>query len=230
VSNAPPNPRLEPRPILLFAGKSLDLEWQPLENHFTLTARQIDNLSSRSEKLAEFAARRRQSVGNSGKQNESITVPVLTKQLSLPEDEAKLPCVILPHIRTSRFFDRADVIERMDNHFNGVDVTKSFRSLALHGLGGVGKSTVALRYTENKLHRGELDALFWVNSEKPVSIRQSFTDIAVRLKLPDARPGDHHENQALVLNWLQHTRKPVSLRQQSLPLTLPRMPLADRVR
>lgn len=95
----------------------------------------------------------------------------------------------------------------MEDHFNKIDAGSSFRSLALHGLGGVGKSTVALRYSENKLQRGELDALFWVYSEKLVSIRQSFTDVALRLKLPDARPGDHDENRAVVLNWLQHTRE-----------------------
>ena len=51
------------------------------------------------------------------------------------------------------------------------------------------------------------DALFWVYSEKLVSLKQSFTNIASRLKLPDARPGDHEENRAAVLNWLQQTRK-----------------------
>ncbi|KAK1771978.1 hypothetical protein QBC33DRAFT_616154 [Phialemonium atrogriseum] len=87
-----------------------------------------------------------------------------------------------------------------------IDAGSSFRSLALHSLGRVGKSTVALRYAENKLQRDELDALFWVYTEKLVSIRQSFTDVALRLKLPDARPGDQDENCAVVLNWLQHTQ------------------------
>ncbi len=95
----------------------------------------------------------------------------------------------------------------MEDHFNQVDPNQSFRSLAIYGLGGVGKSSVALRFAEAKFQKGELDALFWVYSEKLVTIRQSFTDIAMRLKLPDARAGDHEENLALVLNWLQHTRK-----------------------
>lgn len=94
----------------------------------------------------------------------------------------------------------------MEDYFSNVDLGTTFRSLALHGLGGVGKSTMALRYAENKLQHGELDALFWVYNEKLVSIRHSFTDIALRLKLPDVRPGDHDENRALVLNWLQHIR------------------------
>ncbi|KAG4440807.1 hypothetical protein IFR05_003735 [Cadophora sp. M221] len=86
-------------------------------------------------------------------------------------DEAKLPCVVLPAIRTSRYFDRVDVGQKIEVHFNEVGTEQSFRSLAIHGLGGVGKSIVALAYAENKLPKGELDALFWVHSEKLVSIK-----------------------------------------------------------
>ncbi|KAI1352908.1 Tetratricopeptide-like helical [Xylaria sp. FL0043] len=124
----------------------------------------------------------------------------------LLEDQAKLPCIILPPIRTSRFFGREDVIENMDLYFGKIDTATSFSSLAIYGLGGIGKSTIALRYAEQKLRQDELDALFWVHSEKLASIRQSFTDIAMRLRLADAMQGDHSKNQALVLNWLQHTQ------------------------
>jgi KaiC/GvpD/RAD55 family RecA-like ATPase len=149
---------------------------------------------------------------------------------SQPEEQAKLPCVMLPAIRTSRFFDRTDVIAKIDDYFNKVDPEISFRSLALYGLGGVGKSSVALRFAETKVRKGELDAMFWVYSEKLNTIRQSFTDIAMRLKLPDARPKDHDENHALVLNWLQHTRKlPVS-KKNFASVKSYRMPLAYCVR
>ncbi|KAI0817305.1 Tetratricopeptide-like helical [Xylaria sp. FL0064] len=105
----------------------------------------------------------------------------------LLEDQARLPCIIVPPIRTSRFFGREDVIENMDLYFGNIDTATSFSSLAIYGLGGVAR------------------ALFWVHSEKLVSIRQSFIDIVMRLRLAGARQGDHNKNQALVLNWLQHT-------------------------
>lgn len=93
----------------------------------------------------------------------------------------------------------------MEAFFNDPDHDGSFRSIALYGLGEVGKSSVALEYAEKKIRNGELDAMFWVPSEKAVNIRQTFTYIALRLKLPDARPADHEENHAVVLDWLQHT-------------------------
>lgn len=155
-----------------------------------------------------------------------MSPPSLGRTFSQPEEEAKLPCVILPAIRTSRFFGRTDVIEKINQHFDQVDSRASFRSLALYGLGGVGKSAIALRFAEARFQRGELDAMFWVYSEKPVTIRQSFTDIAMQLRLRDARPKDHDENHSLVLSWLQQTRKYVIQEDDLCHSLLHRMSLA----
>lgn len=169
----------------------------------------MEKLSSRSEQLWRSFTNSRSPDDDVGQQLEPYKpASSISKHLAYPlvGDSAKLPCVVLPSIRTSRFFDRIDVIKKIEDHFSMRAPGTSFRSLALHGLGGVGKSTVALKYAEEQLRCGELDALFWVYSEKLVSIKQSFTNIAFRLKLPDARRGDHDENRAVVLNWLQHTR------------------------
>ncbi|KAI1737183.1 hypothetical protein F4680DRAFT_460693 [Xylaria scruposa] len=185
-------------------GLSAEGDWQPLESDFSSTIQVMDGYLLRVEKLSNLVERpaRHDDDGVSGP-SESTS---LLRRLSELGEPARLPCVILPDIRTSRFFDRTNFIAKIEDHFNQANSTGAFQSLALYGLGGVGKSTIALRYAEAKLRRGELDALFWVYSEKLVSIRQSFTTIATRLKLPDARQGDHDENHALVLNWLQHTQ------------------------
>jgi len=124
-----------------------------------------------------------------------------------PDEPASLPCFIYPTSRIPRFFDRTDDIIQIDRYFsNGAQgAGQPFRSLALYGIGGVGKSSVALRYAETRIHRKELDAMFWIAGEKEVTMRQSFTDIAVRLKLPGAQPKDHDQNRTLVLDWLQNT-------------------------
>lgn len=121
------------------------------------------------------------------------------------QDTAKLPCFVLPAARSARFFDRDDVIEKIEKHFQDGDSTSSLHSLALHGMGGVGKSHVAMKYIEMKQRAKDFDAIFWVNAENPVSIQQSFTDIALRLKLPDIRPATHDENRMILKGWLQQT-------------------------
>ncbi|KAM0335642.1 hypothetical protein ACHAQA_000691 [Verticillium albo-atrum] len=136
------------------------------------------------------------------------TNPAMPSSSFIKFDEpANLPCFVFPSFRPVRFFDRRDVVSKIEEHFNmsNADVENSFRSLALYGLGGVGKSSVALRYAEASIRRGEVDAVFWAHSEKPVTIRQSFTNIAMRLKLPDSQGKDHDENRHLVLSWLQRT-------------------------
>ncbi|KAJ6158982.1 hypothetical protein N7485_011808 [Penicillium canescens] len=120
-------------------------------------------------------------------------------------DTAQLPCFVLPSVQTARFFDRDDVVEKIEKHFQDGDSTSPLRSLALYGMGGVGKSHVAMKYLEKKLANKDFNAAFWINAENPVSIQQSFTDIALKLKLPDTGQASHDENRMILKGWLQQT-------------------------
>lgn len=97
------------------------------------------------------------------------------------------------------------MVEKVEKHFQDGDLTSSLRSLALYGMGGVGKSHVAMKYLEKKQVAKDFDAIFWINAENPISIQQSFTDIALRLKLPDTGRATHDENRMIVKGWLQQT-------------------------
>lgn len=57
------------------------------------------------------------------------------------------------------------------------------------------------------MEENKYDAVFWVYGETTASLRQSFTDMALRLKLPGAQPNLHNENLQLVQNWFQGTGK-----------------------
>lgn len=120
-------------------------------------------------------------------------------------DTAQLPCYVLPSVQTARFFDRDDIIEKIEKHFQDCDSASTLRSLALYGMGGVGKSHVAMKYLEKKLAVKAFNAVFWVNAENPVSIQQSFTDIALKLRLPDTGQASHDENRMILKGWLQQT-------------------------
>ncbi|KAL9098012.1 MAG: hypothetical protein Q9163_006238 [Psora crenata] len=175
--------------------------WEPLEQQFSTFNLEIDEAVSRLEKMSRLSG-----LDDLNQPQSALTVFKPSPHQS-PDEPASLPCFVYPTARTLRFFDRTEDIIHMDRHFNnGVqDASQPFRSLALYGMGGVGKSSVALRYAETRIRRKELDAMFWIAGGKEVTIRQSFTDIAVRLKLPGAQPKDHDQNRTLVLNWLQNT-------------------------
>ncbi|KAI0099689.1 Tetratricopeptide-like helical [Nemania sp. FL0031] len=117
------------------------------------------------------------------------------------------PCDTLPRTgRASGCFDSVDVMEKIENHFNQVDPTQSFRSLVLHGPSGVGKSIIAMRYAEIKLKRGEVDVVFWIDSQTENSITLSFEHMVENFELQyDCAPYRRYPNNgALIMNWLQY--------------------------
>jgi hypothetical protein len=64
-----------------------------------------------------------------------------------------------------------------------------------------------LKYAHAKLAKDELDAILWIHGETALSIQQSFSDTAVRLRLLEVKPQNHDENRAILLHWLQRTSK-----------------------
>lgn len=117
---------------------------------------------------------------------------------------AKLRCLMLFILRMTRTFDRLGIFEKLDQILASTAI-RTFRFAALYGMGGVGKSTVAFTYIKKKFEEQTYDAVLWANGEKSISLRQSFTDIALRLKLLGAQFQNHDENLVLVQDWFQST-------------------------
>lgn len=126
------------------------------------------------------------------------------------KEEAKLPCIILPPAKNSRFYNRDGLIGRMEEYFSDPSKEHGFRSIALYGVGGVGKSHVALKYAYLRAREHKLDAVLWMHSETRTALAQSFTDAGLRLKLPGIERRKQEENRIIVLNWLQQTCKTTS--------------------
>lgn len=169
--------------------------WLQLQRQFTAANQDLTETLARVEKLIGV---RRSSSDQQAPPSGSVSTP-----------QPRVRCMVMPSKKTpSRFFNRVDLFAKLDQALGrDSDSSKSFRAVALHGLGGVGKSSIAARYIETKYANHEYDALFWVHGEKTASMRQSFTDIAMRLKLDGAKPNLHDDNLLLVQNWLQLTRR-----------------------
>jgi hypothetical protein len=175
-----------------------DSRWTELTEKFTTAIAEIEDTLSRVERVAAMYERQYRG-------DRASWFSYLSLSPRAFRDTALLPCFVLPPTQTARFFNREDVIEKIEKHIQDGGSNPSLRSLALYGMGGVGKSHVAMRYLEKRQMAKDLDAIFWINAETPVSIQQSFTDIAIRLKLPDTGPATHDENRMILKGWLQQT-------------------------
>lgn len=128
-------------------------------------------------------------------------------QTSPPDIAPKVAFMKLPTKMYPSFFDRHDTLQKIDQVLGRDESTTSFRSIALFGLGGIGKSSIAARYIERQVEEKKYNAIFWVYAETKASLRQSFTDIATLLKLPGTQPHLHDDNLIQVQSWFQTTGK-----------------------
>ncbi|KAF1954827.1 hypothetical protein CC80DRAFT_416915 [Byssothecium circinans] len=114
----------------------------------------------------------------------------------------------IPYPRNPNFFGREKELTAIGEHLDHVQGDLKFRSLALWGMGGIGKTQIALEYTRKREQDG-LGAIFWVHSEKTIDMYQSFTAIAELLDLENRmKEGSGIQNQYLVTKWLQKAQDP----------------------
>lgn len=130
---------------------------------------------------------------------------IATRHALMPEEDEKasFPMTKLPQKRNENFYGRQSELDDMFHHLRPND-EQPFRTYTIYGKRGVGKTAIALQfaYTNARTY----DAIFWIQCETSVTIRQSFTNVAVALNIPAAdRDGRHKENQIAVQDWLKKT-------------------------
>lgn len=84
----------------------------------------------------------------------------------------------------------------------------SRKTIVLHGLGGMGKTQLAVTYAKRR--RNDYSAIFWLNSKDEDSLKQSFASIAKRVYRDHssvhfkrvAESGDLDETVDTVKRWL----------------------------
>ncbi len=83
--------------------------------------------------------------------------------------------------RNATFTGRADLLEGLRNRL-AASVTVVVPQ-ALYGLGGVGKTQVALEYAHR--FRADYDIVWWVSANQPAKVREALNELATRLGLPE---------------------------------------------
>ncbi len=102
--------------------------------------------------------------------------------------------------RNPFFTGREEILETLHSHLGIKQEGAPTLSFALSGLGGVGKTQIALEYAYR--HALEYSAVFWIGTECAESIVSSLLGIAEVLRLPERDGKDQQCVVAAVQRWL----------------------------
>lgn len=124
-----------------------------------------------------------------------------------------LPCFSMQVQRRQRgFFGRKDILDLIDEDLlpskteTTPDEVSSLRSFALCGMGGMGKTQIAIEYAYTR--RSEYDAIFFVTADNKNILSAEFARIALELGLEDeSETKDLAVSCEVVRGWLSNPVK-----------------------
>jgi tetratricopeptide (TPR) repeat protein len=90
--------------------------------------------------------------------------------------------------RNPNFTGRAEPLERLSERLTAGGATAVLPK-ALHGMGGIGKTQIAVEYIYR--HLQDYDIIWWIQATHPAQIRAGLTELAQRLGLPGSSDEAH---------------------------------------
>lgn len=128
------------------------------------------------------------------KQKSSVKTPTAKpRQASAPS----MPWNV-PHQRNDAFTGREEILTQLH-----ADLEKKGKQ-ALYGLGGVGKTQIAVEYAYR--HREEYTAVLWTFADSEQSVRGGFSAIAKLLDLPEKDSAEQAKVIDAVKSWLEQNQ------------------------
>lgn len=139
----------------------------------------------------------------------------LARHLKLDEQEARqfleasltgsAPYWYVPLPRNPYFTGRERLLSALHTQLDVAQAMVLSQSSALYGLGGIGKTQIALEYAYR--HALDYSAVFWIRAETTEHILSSYWQIAETLHLPECHEKDHEALVMAVNRWLAtHSR------------------------
>lgn len=113
-----------------------------------------------------------------------------------------LPCYFIPYSQNAAFFGRETELKLCRDALASSTLTASSKFFVLHGIGGVGKTSIALQFAyEQKLHR---KVVLWFPADNPEKLDRRFSEIAHAIGLHHNNADQAQDREGLK-RWLDKT-------------------------
>ncbi len=128
--------------------------------------------------------------------------PTVIEPVTPPAPAAPtLPIFSVPHPRNPNFTGRSHLLTTLRHSLTTGGHTALTQ--AVHGLGGVGKTQLALEYAY--LHAPDYTVIYWVRSEDSAQLASDYAALAEHLNLSEKNAPDQTEIIAAVRRWLEQS-------------------------
>ncbi|VUC33070.1 unnamed protein product [Clonostachys rosea] len=116
-------------------------------------------------------------------------------------DRAPAPFIV-PYTTNQNFIGRKDILRELELSFDLTEADRTWQPrVALYGLGGIGKTQIAIQFTYWLQRRYPDLAVYWVHASNADRFRQSYTSIAKECGIPGLED-PKNDVLPLVKDWL----------------------------
>lgn len=150
--------------------------WQSFRNDFSRTNMRIKRMSSTVESEADLARMRKDET-----QYKEVLELLHAMKMNNADEPKRIWYNNIPFAANAKFSGREDVLDAIDKSLVPESTMPTLKSIALFGMGGIGKTQIAIQYAYRNLEK--FDAVLWVAADNAISIGQSFRTIANGLGL-----------------------------------------------
>lgn len=136
------------------------------------------------------------------------TVKAIQSLQQLVISDNGMPCHIIPFGINLKFYGRSAEMQELMKVLDPKTGHQTLRAVSICGLGGVGKTQLALNYAN--LSRETYDAICWVQADTETKLVQGLAAFASKLGLPKkggAAEDDYYQSVQKVRDWLNNSGK-----------------------
>jgi len=108
----------------------------------------------------------------------------------------------VPHLRNPNFTGRGQLLADLWQALTAEKAAALTQTQAVHGLGGVGKTQLALEYAYR--YAADYGLVWWLRSEEPAILAADYAGLATALDLPEKEAKEQDAIIKAVRQWLDH--------------------------